>query len=95
LEGLQGVTEKDGIHFTSEGYQNLADRCTVRIKALLENMEKEHGHCTFFWRGYKSTVGAKRIAVQRKQGAQGRGMHHGDRIASHCGRFPPRGFHPY
>jgi hypothetical protein len=35
LSELRKVTEKDGIHFTLEEYQNLADRCTACLKALL------------------------------------------------------------
>jgi hypothetical protein len=40
LDGLQVVTEKDGIHFTSDGFKNLAKRCMVCIISLLESMEK-------------------------------------------------------
>jgi hypothetical protein len=73
LDGLRAVSEKDGVHFTSEGCRNLANRCTVCIKGLLENTGKEHGHRTFFWRGFKSTVGAKLTIVKKRQGAPGRG----------------------
>jgi hypothetical protein len=59
VKELRKVVERDGIHFTAEGYQNLADRCTVCVKALLESTGKEEGHSTFFWRGFKSTVGHK------------------------------------
>jgi hypothetical protein len=67
LDGLRVVTEKDGIHFTSVGYKNLASRCTVCIKSLLESADKEHGQKSFFWRGFKSTVGAKRLTVQKNR----------------------------
>jgi hypothetical protein len=94
LEGLRVVTE-NGIHFTSAGYKNLASRCTVCIKSLLESTVKVHGHKVFFWRGFKSTVGPKQLTVQKKQGALGHGSQRGGRAVSHQGRFPPRGFHPY
>jgi hypothetical protein len=53
---LRKVTEKDGIHFTAEGHQNLAgDECSC-IKTLIESTVKESRHITFFWRGFKGTV---------------------------------------
>jgi hypothetical protein len=95
LDGLRVVTEKDGIHFTSDGYKNLFSRCTVCIKSLLESTDKEHGHKSFFWRGFKSSVGAKCLTVQKNRGAQGHGLHCRGTAVSDRGRFPPRGFHPY
>jgi hypothetical protein len=47
LDVLRVVTKKDGIHFTSDGYKNLAKRCTVCIKSLLGNMKKEHKNGNF------------------------------------------------
>jgi hypothetical protein len=43
LDGLRAVSEKDGVHFTSEGCRNLANRCTVCIKGLLESRERSTG----------------------------------------------------
>jgi hypothetical protein len=95
MKELWKVMERDGIHFTAEGYQNLADRCMVCVKALLESTGKEERHSTFFWRGFKSTVDSKCIAVHRQHNTWRRGLPHGSRGLSSRGRFPPRGFHPY
>jgi hypothetical protein len=97
---LRKVTEKDGIHFTAEGHQNLAKRCTSCIKTLIEGTVKEPRHITFFWRGFKSTVGSKRIAAHRQHSirghnARGRGMQHGGRGSASLGRSMSQGFHPF
>jgi hypothetical protein len=34
------MTEKDGIHFTQEGHQNLVNRCTACLKTLLADSKK-------------------------------------------------------
>jgi hypothetical protein len=53
---VESDRERDGINFTAEGYQNLANRCMTCVKALLESTGKEKRHITFFWHGFKETV---------------------------------------
>ncbi len=66
LDGLRAVSEKYGVHFTQEGRENLASRCTVCIKGLLDSTGKEHGLRIFFWRGFRSNVGAKVTMLKKR-----------------------------
>jgi hypothetical protein len=50
LADLQKVTANDGIHFTPDGYKNLATRCTVCSHTLTNTPKKAEKQGTHFWR---------------------------------------------
>jgi hypothetical protein len=62
LEGLQKVTSKDGIHFSHDGYKNLSTRVLSCLGSMLGNTKKENKK-TYFWRGFRSPVGARSRGV--------------------------------
>ncbi len=79
LAELRHVTAKDGVHFVSISYWNLATRtlaCLVSMLIALWRPQKAKCH---FWRGFKSTRGSSAL--------QGRGPTQGNR----SGRGSPRG----
>jgi hypothetical protein len=52
----------DGVHYFSEGYANLADNCVTAIKETVRKSETApvtSSQQKHFWRGFRSTVGAK------------------------------------
>jgi hypothetical protein len=94
LEGLQEVTSRDGIHFSNEGYQNMASRVLKCIESMFENPKKEKKEKTYFWRGFRSPIGAKswKTLAGRPAAARGaqRGRAGGGRVVSQH-----LAFHPY
>jgi hypothetical protein len=58
LEGLQKVTLKDGIHFSQVGYKNLATRVLSCLGSMHGTPKKENKKITYFWRGFRSPMGA-------------------------------------
>jgi hypothetical protein len=87
ITDLKGVTARDGVHFVAEGYQNLAARSQVCIRALLTAPPRTVRPSASFWRGFKSPVGSKHAASVPVPSSRGRGG--GGRPFRH------RGFHPY
>ncbi len=83
---LKGVTASDGIHFVAEGYRNLARRSQGCIRALLSAPPRPVRPSTYFWRGFKSQFGSKRVHSVPMSSVRGRG---GSRP------LRQRGFHPY
>jgi hypothetical protein len=95
LEGLQKVTSKDGIHFSTEGYKNLSTRVLQCIEGMQSQKKTEKcNKKTYFWRGFRSPVGSRSRNVTAgnpiaTRGAP-RGRARGGRlVAQH------RLFHPY
>jgi hypothetical protein len=100
IKELHKVMDKNGVHFTTDGHQNMAKRCTACIKALIQSKSKKSKHSTHFWRGFKSPVGSKRTALHRPgstrgQHGRGQGPQHGGRGQILCGRTMSRSYHPY
>jgi hypothetical protein len=58
LNERRNVFAEDGIHFTANGYNNLAKRTIGRLKTLLTEKPKVVRKHTFFWRGYRSPHGS-------------------------------------
>jgi hypothetical protein len=94
LEGLQKVTSKDGIHFSHDGYKNLSSRVLSCIESMLGNTRKENNKKTYFWRGFRSPVGARsrNVSVGHPAATRGvpRGRARGGRVAGQH-----HVFHPY
>jgi lysophospholipase L1-like esterase len=73
ITDLKGVTARDGVHFVAEGYQNLAARSQVCIRALLTAPSRPVRPSASFWRGFKSPVGSKRAPSVPVLSNRGRG----------------------
>jgi hypothetical protein len=73
LTDLRGVTASDGVHFVAEGYQNLAARSQVCIRALLSAPPRTVKTATSFWRGFKSPIGSNRAPSALVPSSRGRG----------------------
>jgi hypothetical protein len=91
---LQEVTSRDGIHFSNDGYKNMTSRVLNCIESMFENPKKEKKEKTYFWRGFRSPIGAQswkalagRPAAAR--GAQRGGARGGRVVSQHLV------FHPY
>jgi hypothetical protein len=95
LKELRKVTEKDGIHFTQAGYQNLADRCMVCIRALLVNHGKEERLSTFFWRDSRAPGGPSASHCAASISHMGEARHTVAGGSLSRGRITLQGFHPY
>jgi hypothetical protein len=89
ITDLMRVTARDGIHFTVEGYQNLASRSQVCIRALLTTPPRKEKPFLSFWRGFKSPIGSKRVPSVHTPSNRGRGG------GGSLRPFRHRGFHPY
>jgi hypothetical protein len=83
---LKEVTASDGIHFSVDGYRNLARRGQNCIRALLSAPPRPAKRSSHFWRGFKSPHGSKRSPTIPVPPVRGRG---GGRLQRQ------RGFHPY
>jgi hypothetical protein len=95
LEGLQKVTSKDGIHFSHDGYKNIATRVLNCIEGMLGNTKKENNNKkTYFWRGFRSPIGARSRNVSAGHPAATRGALRG---RARGGRVVGQHqvFHPY
>jgi lysophospholipase L1-like esterase len=100
LEELRKVSTADGVHFSADGYRNLAQRTLNCLKTLRSEKPKPSRKPTFFWRGFRSPHGAvnvTRLAQERTVGGNPtrgrgycgtRGVFTGRRSRSHQ-------FHPY
>jgi hypothetical protein len=89
ITDLKRVTARDGIHFTAEGYQNLASRSQVCIRALLTTPPRTAKPFLSFWRGFKRPIGSKRVPSAHIPSNRGRGG------GVPLRPFRHRGFHPY
>jgi hypothetical protein len=77
----------DNVHYLSEGYASLVENCTAALQArgAGETVTKSSSKASqFFWRGFRSPIGAKMTASML--GARGMGNARGRR-----GKI----FHPY
>jgi hypothetical protein len=83
---LKEVTASDGIHFSVDGYRNLARRGQNCIRALLSAPPRPAKRSSHFWRGFKSQLGSKRSLTTPAPPVRGRGVSRLQR---------QRGFHPY
>jgi hypothetical protein len=66
LIGLKSVMVSDNVHYLSEGYANLVENCTAALQAqgMAEMAAKSNNKASqFFWRGFRSPVGAKAPAM--------------------------------
>jgi hypothetical protein len=94
LAALRDVMSHDGVHYISEGYANLAENCAVAIKDMVRKSETaslNSGQQKFFWRGFRSPIGAKIcVPVSTVRGNVTRGLNRG----LNRGRAG-RQFHPY
>jgi hypothetical protein len=100
LNALRGVPAEDGVHFTPNGYNNLAKRTISCLKTLLTEKPKVAKKHTFFWRGYRSPHGSLTNnpvrSVRGWVGSSIRGNSHGRARGSPGGRRTrSRFFHPY
>jgi hypothetical protein len=87
LESLKAVMASDNVHYLSEGYASLVENCTAALQAhgTGEVVTKHSSKAVqFFWRGFRSPIGAKMTASM--SGTRGRGNVRGRR-----GKI----FHPY
>jgi hypothetical protein len=78
------VTASDGVHFVAAGYQNLAMRSKVCIRALLSAPPRPVKPSSHFWRGFKSPFGSKRALTAPTLSVRGRGGQ-----APQAQRLPP------
>jgi hypothetical protein len=77
----------DNVHYLSDGYANLVENCTAALQACdtAETATKSSSKVSqFFWRGFRSPIGAKTTAML--PGARG--------IGGARGRHG-KNFHPY
>ncbi len=65
LEELRKVSAGDGIHFSANGYRNLAQRTLSCLKTLRSEKPKPTRKSTFFWRGFRSPRGSLTVNVAR------------------------------
>jgi hypothetical protein len=89
LSEMKKVTAKDGIHFVTAGYCNLAARATASLVAMMATPRNEEIKSSHFWRGFKSLHGSRepKLPLPGPSKSRGRGFPRGSRFA--------RGFHPY
>jgi hypothetical protein len=73
LECLRRVTREDGVHFSAEGYRNLAGRAVDCLNSIMAAPRKVCKKQTYFWRGFKSPNGASVYGSQKDFSGRGRG----------------------
>jgi hypothetical protein len=73
LTDLKNVFAGDGVHFVAAGYQNLAARSLVCIRALLSAPPRASKNATSFWRGFRSPIGSNRVLSVPASANRGRG----------------------
>ncbi len=73
LAKLKRFTAKDGVHYITAGYKNLADRITATLKTLLSSPRRPNKPQSRVWRGFKSPVGSAVPQVNRQTAAQSQG----------------------
>jgi hypothetical protein len=59
LAELRQITAKDGVHFIAQGYANMANRASATLQTMLASAPRTRKESTYFWRGFKSPVGAR------------------------------------
>jgi hypothetical protein len=87
LLSLKTVMASDNVHYLSDGYANLVENCTAALRArdTAETVTKSSSIASqFFWRGFRSPIGAKTTAMM--PGARGMGSARGRHGKT---------FHPY
>jgi hypothetical protein len=68
----------DNVHYLSDGYANLVENCTaaLQVRGAAETVTKPSNKASqFFWRGFRSPIGAKMTAMM--PGARGMGSARG------------------
>jgi hypothetical protein len=102
LTELRTVSAGDGVHFNSNGYQNLAQRTISCLRSIMTEKPKSARKHTFFWRGFRSSHGSMAANATRSALTQrgGGGILRGNstsgmRGASAGRRSRSRFFHPY
>ncbi len=63
----RSVTAKDGVHFITNSYMNLADRVFTCLHTMLTATPRIKKECTRYWRGFKSPVGAPNAHSQQSR----------------------------
>jgi hypothetical protein len=88
LGALKKVCAQDGVHFTSDGYNNLVSSI-LKTDSLLSttNRVSNMSTRTHYWRGFKSVRGSASVPTNMRGGLRGGKFGRG-------GRFT-RQFHPY
>jgi lysophospholipase L1-like esterase len=108
LSELKKMSSGDGIHFTAEGYKNMASRISECLKTLIGKPAKQAKQTTYFWRGFRSRRGSSILRNSvgshsrsdrndrsvRNDGIPMRGGPRGRSWGGSLGRRP-RGFRPY
>jgi hypothetical protein len=96
LSELRKVTAKDGVHFVTQGYANMAGRASATLQTMLTSAPRTKRESTHFWRGFKSQVGARSLSLRDTHTHQHRGASSvvcGKSISHRGG--PRGGYHPY
>jgi hypothetical protein len=70
LADLKTVSSGDGIHFSANGYHNLAQRTISCLKSIRAEKPKPARKSTFFWRGFRSPHGSLTVNTTRSVQAQ-------------------------
>ncbi len=98
LDGLRKVTARNGIHFTVDGYRNLAARTNNCLQSLTKNPVQLPKKMNHFWRGFRSGRGSTvpRSRATSLRGATGtpRGAFRGNSRGSNP-NVRGRHYHPY
>jgi lysophospholipase L1-like esterase len=101
LEDLRKVCTGDGVHFSGDGYRNLAQRTLNCLKTLRTEKPKVVSKQTFFWRGFRSPHGSASASVARLSQARPfgvtatRGGYRGMRGVFTGRRSRSHPYHPY
>jgi lysophospholipase L1-like esterase len=102
LEELRKVCAGDGVHFSADGYRNLAQRTLNCLKTIRSEKPKSLRKSTFFWRGFRSphgsvTANVTRLTQERTAGGNPTrgGGSRGMRGAFTGRRSHSHQFHPY
>jgi hypothetical protein len=90
IAALAEVTAQDGVHFSPDGYFNLARSIGARIDSLAETGPPKKRQKQYFWRGFRSAWGSDKPSAS--PGPQGNLAAIRGRSWSLNGR---RHFHPY
>ncbi len=90
IAALADVTAQDGVHFTSDGYFNLARSIGAGMDSLAESRPPKRRQKQYFWRGFRSVLGSDKLCAT--PGPPGNSAPLRGRSWSLSGR---RYFHPY
>jgi hypothetical protein len=94
LAELRQVTAKDGVHFIAQGYTNMANRASATLQTLLASAPRTKKESTYFWRGFRSPVGARTGGLREMHAQHQRGTQSTSRGNSISYRGGPRRGYP-